>query len=69
MRLFIYVLLCLGIVSSFASDTLYLKVEAKSGDNISRWLEKYRIQEGCNVEKFCELNKIESSSFLIQGKE
>ena len=55
-------------VFSWAQDTTYLKLKAQSGDNISNWLEKYEIQESCDLEKFCVLNSIEMNDYLILGK-
>ncbi len=52
---------------SFANDTTYVSLKAKSGATISQLLKEYRIQEGCNKEKFYEQNKIDAKGFLLEG--
>ena len=57
----------LFIFSSFnAADPYFHSVRAKSGDNIYRLLARYKLEKnGCNLEKFYELNSLNSNSKLL----
>ncbi len=65
----VLVLVCVFCnVSLWCQDTVYVKLKAQSGDNLTNWLEKYQIREICDIDKFCSLNEVKANDFLIQGK-
>ena len=62
--------LLLGVLNIhllLANDTTFVSIKAKQGETITHLLKEYRIQEGCNKEKFYSKNKIGENGFLVAG--
>ncbi len=58
-----------SLSSLLAADPYFHKVKARSGDNIYRFLARYRLEKAnCNLEKFYDLNGLNSQSKLKANK-
>jgi len=57
--------LCTTLSSLSAAGPYFHKVKARSGDNINRFLARYRLEKAnCNLEKFYDLNGLHAQSKL-----
>jgi len=67
--LFIYILFLVSIPIFLSGQNQYVRVKAKDGDGIYVLLGRYGLDRAqCNIDKFCELNKLTLKSYLITGK-